>query len=70
MTNKTYDILVWVAQVVLPAMAALIVTLSDIWGFDKGAMLSATIMAFDAFMGALLKVSSINYNKKMTGDEE
>lgn len=70
MTNKTYDILVWVAQVVLPAFSALVVTLSDIWGFDKGVMVSATIMAFDAFMGALLKVSSINYNKKITGDEE
>ena len=70
MTNKTYDILVWVAQVVLPAFSALVVTLSDIWGFDKGVIVSTTIMAFDAFMGALLKVSSINYNKKMTGDEK
>lgn len=70
MTNRTYDILVWVAQVVLPAFSALVVTLSDIWGFDKGVMVSATIMAIDAFMGALLKVSSINYNKKMTGDEK
>lgn len=70
MTNKTYDILVWVAQVVLPAFSALVVTLSDIWGIEKGALISATIMAFDAFMGALLKVSSINYNKKITGGEE
>lgn len=70
MTNKTYDILVWIAQVVLPALSALIAALSDIWGFDKGAMISATIMAVDAFMGALLKVSSINYNKNITGDEE
>lgn len=69
MTNRTYDILVWVAQVVLPALATLVVALSEIWGYDKGAMISATIMAVDAFMGALLKVSSINYAKK-TGDDE
>lgn len=69
MTNKTYDILVWVAQVVLPALATLVVALSEIWGYDKGAMISATIMAVDAFMGALLKVSSINYAKK-AGEED
>lgn len=70
MTNRTYDVLVWIAQVVLPAFSALVVTLSDIWGIEKGALISATIMAFDAFMGALLKVSSINYNNKITGDEK
>lgn len=70
LSNKTYDILVWIAQVVLPALSALIVSLADIWGIENGVTISATIMAVDAFMGALLKVSSINYSKKSVGDEE
>ena len=64
MSNKTYDTLKWVALVVLPAVATLYFALSGIWGFPYGEQVVGTITAIDTFLGALLGISSINYNKK------
>lgn len=64
MTNKTYDILKWIAQILLPAMAALYAALASIWGFPYGEEVVGTLSAMDVFMGALLQVSTSNYNKK------
>ena len=64
MTNKTYDILKWIAQILLPALAALYAALASIWGFPYGEEVVGTISAVDVFLGALLQVSTSNYNKK------
>ena len=63
MTNKTYDILKWFAQIALPALAALYAALASIWGFPYGEEIVGTISAVDVFLGALLQISSNNYNK-------
>lgn len=63
MTNKTYDILKWIAQIALPALAALYAAVSSIWGFPYGEEIVGTISAVDVFLGALLQVSTKNYNK-------
>ena len=63
MTNKTYDILKWIAQIVLPALAALYAALAGIWGFPYGEEIVGTISAVDVFLGALLQISTNNYNK-------
>lgn len=65
MNNKVYDVLKWVALVVLPAMAALYLTLAQIWGLPYGEAIAATITAIDAFLGAILGISSIQYGKKV-----
>lgn len=67
MSNKFYDIMVWIAQIVLPALAALYAALSGIWGFPYGEEIVGTITALDVFLGALLKISNAQY-KKQTGD--
>lgn len=64
MSNKTYDIMVWIAQIVLPAIGTLYAALSGIWGFPYGEQVVGTITAVDVFLGALLKISSANYNKQ------
>ena len=66
MTNKTYDILKWIAQIVLPALAALYAALSGIWGFPYGEEIVGTISAVDVFLGALLQISTNAYNKTKT----
>lgn len=63
MTNKTYDILKWVALIVLPALATLYTALAAIWGLPYGDQIGGTIMAVDTFLGVVLGVSSVNYNK-------
>lgn len=64
MTNKTYDILVYIAQIVLPAVATLYFAIAKIWGLPYGVEIVGTITAIDTFLGALLKISSTSYNKK------
>lgn len=61
--DKVYDILKWVALIVLPAIATLYGVLASIWGFPYGDQIVATITAIDTFMGALLGVSTYKYNK-------
>ncbi len=63
LSNKTYDILKWVAQIALPAIGTLYAGLAGIWGFPYGEEVVGTIMALDAFMGALLQISTAKYNK-------
>ena len=64
MSNKVYDILKYIAQIVLPALGTLYFALAKIWGFPYGAEIVGTISAVDAFLGALLKISTDNYNKE------
>ena len=67
MSNKTYDILKFIAQVVLPAVSTLYLTLGSIWTgvieLPYPEQISATIMAVDTFLGVLLGISSANYHK-------
>lgn len=60
--NKTYDILKWIALVVLPALGALYFGLSQIWGLPYGEEIVGTITVVDTFLGALLGVSTVQYN--------
>ena len=68
MSNKVYDVLKFVAQIVLPAIATLYVTLAGIWGLPYSEQIAGTVMAVDTFLGAILMLSSKNYNK--TNKEE
>lgn len=63
MSNKMYDILVWVAQIVLPGMGTLYAALAGIWGFPYGEQIVGTITAVDVFLGTLLKISNEQYKK-------
>ena len=63
MSNKVYDILKYIAQIVLPALGALYFALSAIWGFPYGEQIVGTITAIDAFLGALLGISTVQYKK-------
>jgi hypothetical protein len=70
MSNKVYDILKYIAQIVLPALGTLYFALAKIWGFPYGAEIVGTISAVDAFLGALLKISTDQYNKEQQPPDE
>lgn len=61
--NKVYDILKWVALIVLPAFGTLYFGLAKIWGLPFGEEIVGTITVIDTFLGALLGISTNNYNK-------
>ena len=67
--NKVYDVLKYIALIVLPALATLYFALSSIWGLPYGEQIVGTITAIDAFLGALIGVSSSNYNNSKQIDK-
>lgn len=64
MSNKVYDVLKFIAQIVLPALATLYVTIASLWGLPYPDEISGTVMAIDTFLGAILMISSNQYHKK------
>ncbi len=70
LNDKTYDLLKWIAQILLPAVGTLYFALSKIWGLPFAAEIVGTVTAIDAFLGALLGISTAQYNKSLgTGGE-
>lgn len=63
LSNKAYDTLKWIAQYLLPAIGTLYFALARIWGLHYGEQIVGTITAVDAFLGAILGISTIQYNK-------
>lgn len=70
MSNKTYDILKYICQIVLPAIGTLYFALAQIWGFPYAEQIVGTITAIDTFLGAILMISSASYNKAKTDTEK
>lgn len=64
MNNKVYDVLKWIALILLPAIATLYFALSGIWGFPYGEEIVGTITAIDTFLGVILGISTNTYNKR------
>lgn len=65
MSNKTFDILKYIAQYFLPALGTLVFAICSIWGFPYGEQIVGTITAIDAFLGALLGISTYQYKKDL-----
>lgn len=70
LSNKVYDVLKFIAQILLPALGTLYFALAKIWGFPYATEIVGTISAVDAFLGALLGISSMQYNKTPATDEQ
>ena len=64
MSDRVYNVLKWVAQICLPAVATLYFALAGIWEFPYGEEIVGTITAVDTFLGVVLGISSAQYKKK------
>lgn len=64
MNNKVYDVLKWIAMIVLPALATFYLGLSGVWGLPYGEEISTTITMLNTFLGAVLMISNTQYKKK------
>lgn len=65
MSNKVYDVLKWIALIALDAVGLLYKTMAAIWHLPLGDEVLATCTALSVFLGTLIGVSSVNYNKKV-----
>lgn len=64
MSNRLYDVLKYIALIVLPALGALYGALAAIWGLPYGQEVVSTLAAIDTFLGALIGISGAKYNAK------
>lgn len=63
MSNTVYDVLKWIAQILLPALGTLYAALATTWGLPYADQVVGTILAIDTFLGVLLGISTASYNK-------
>ena len=63
LSNKAYDILKWLAMVVIPSVGTLYFALAGIWGLPYGEEIVGTLTAVDTFIGVILGISTVQYNK-------
>lgn len=64
LSNKAYDILKYLTIIVLPAIGALYTGLSQIWTLPYASEIPATITVICTFLGAILCISTAQYNQQ------
>ncbi len=62
LSNSTYDVLKWVATILLPAVGALYFGIAQIWGLPAAEEVVGTIVTLEIFLGSMLGVSTKQYN--------
>lgn len=67
MNSKTYDILKPVALIWLPALATLYFAVASIWGIPGTTNVIGTLSAIDAFLGAVLGISTKGFSQNGDG---
>lgn len=69
LSNKMYDVLKWVTMIVLPALATAYVGLASIWGWPYADEVAKTTAVVCTLLGALLGISTAQYNKQEPPDK-
>ena len=69
--DKIYNVLKWILLIAVPAVITLLTTLTMVWGWNIPLeAIVTTISAIAIFVGALIGVSTKNYNKIKDGLHE
>lgn len=63
LSNTAYDIMKYLTIIVLPAFGAMYAGLSQIWQLPYAAEIPATITVICTFLGAILCISTAEYNR-------
>lgn len=64
LNNKEYNLLKWIAQILLPALGTLYFAMSAIWHLPKVEEVVGSITVVDTFLGLLLGVSTKHFNNQ------
>lgn len=63
LSNKTYDILKWIALIALDAIGVFYNAVAAIWGLPLGTEILKTCAALSLLVGTLIGISTAEYNK-------
>lgn len=66
--DKLYDVLKWVAILLLPALSTFIAYVFPLWGIPYGDEIAKTLTALGVFLGAILGLSTIQYKKEKANE--
>ncbi|MBO5926348.1 MAG: holin [Clostridia bacterium] len=69
LNDKLYTILKWVCLTVVPALNILLATLCSLYGWSWGTIVIGTIDAVAAFIGAIIGIGSVKYQKALKDSE-
>lgn len=61
LSDRAYNYIKRIVQVILPALGTLYVTLAQIWGLPAPEAVAGTILALATFLGVMLGISSARY---------
>ncbi len=64
LNDRVYDWLKWIVMVCLPALTVAYVALAEIWHFPYANEIAKTSSAVCTLLGALLGISTAQYNKE------
>ena len=64
LSNGLYDALKFLCTILLPACGTLYFALSKIWGLPLAEEIVGTLSAVAVFIGAIIGISSVQYNKE------
>lgn len=63
MNSKLYDVLKWIAQILLPALTVFVGVVLGCFEYEHVDIVVTIMTAFDTFLGTILGISSYNYRK-------
>ena len=70
LSDAVYTALKWITMIVLPALATAYVGLAAIWGWPFADEVAKTTTVVCTLLGALLGISTAQYNKQEPPDME
>ena len=69
-SDKLYDILKWICMICIPALATAYVGLAAVWGWPYADEVAKTAAVVCTLLGALLGISTAQYNRLEPPDME
>lgn len=68
LNDKLYEVLKWIALIVIPALGEAYVRLANVWNLPYGQQINETALVVTFLLGALIGISTVQYNKQVTTD--
>ena len=68
LSNRVYDVLKWCVMIAIPALTTAYVGLSGVWGWPYAEEVAKTSAVICTLLGALLGISTAQYNKQEPPD--
>lgn len=70
MSDKKYNILKWLATVIIPAFITMLIAIFTAWNIPYIEPITATLTAINVFIGAVVQKSSKSYQQSQVGEDE